>query len=119
MWAGATPAVFSPRVSGEKWGRSSPFRCFARVQNQPSRETQPQGSAQLPFTTEVNGTVNRRVNRVFHAPFTFPHCKYRSRLFEIVEPHTIKRPRKGKTSTEKFVFFKEVCDAMREPQSGE
>ena len=26
------PAVFSPRASGEKWGRSSPLRCITRVQ---------------------------------------------------------------------------------------
>jgi len=26
------PAVFSPRASGEKWGRSSPLRSFARAQ---------------------------------------------------------------------------------------
>src|SRR6266480_2137168 len=32
VWAGATPAVFSPRASGEKWGRSSPLRCITRVQ---------------------------------------------------------------------------------------
>jgi hypothetical protein len=74
-WAGATPAVFSPRASGEKWGRSSPLRCFVRVQNQRPRETQPQCSVRLPFTEKVNGTVNRSVNRVFHAPFTFPRQK--------------------------------------------
>src|SRR5437870_1030255 len=39
------------------------------------------------------------------APLTFPHCKQRSRLFEAIEPSTIKRPRKGKTSIRKFVFF--------------
>src|SRR6266480_8086893 len=39
------------------------------------------------------------------APLTFPHCKQRSRLFEAIEPPTIKRPRKGKTSIRKFVFF--------------
>src|SRR5882762_7358694 len=72
VWAGATPEVFSPRASGEKWGRSSPLRCFALVQNQRPRETQPQCSVKLPFTEKVNGTVNRSVNRVFHAPFTFP-----------------------------------------------
>src|SRR6266849_8908890 len=38
------------------------------------------------------------------APLTFPHCKQRSRLFEAIEPPTIKRPRKGKTSIRKFVF---------------
>src|SRR5713226_9482332 len=31
--------------------------------------------------------------------------KQRSRLFEAIEPPTIKRPRKGKTSIRKFVFF--------------
>jgi len=55
-----------------KVGSSSPFRCFARVQNQPSRETQPPCSVQLPFTAEVKGAVNRTVNHVFHAPFTIP-----------------------------------------------
>jgi len=39
------------------------------------------------------------------APLTFPHCNQRSRLFEAIEPPTIKRPRKGKTSIRKFVFF--------------
>src|ERR1700731_3143105 len=39
------------------------------------------------------------------APLTIPHCKQRSRLFEAIEPPTIKRPRKGKTSMRKFVFF--------------
>src|SRR5467141_3351370 len=39
------------------------------------------------------------------APLTFPHCKQRSRLFEAIEPPTSKRPRKGKTSIRKFVFF--------------
>src|SRR5947207_2992224 len=38
-------------------------------------------------------------------PLTFPHCKQRSRLFEAIQPPTIKRPRKGKTSIRKFVFF--------------
>ena len=32
VWAGATPALFSPRASGEKWGRSRPLRCITRVQ---------------------------------------------------------------------------------------
>src|SRR5438477_9384701 len=39
------------------------------------------------------------------APLTFPHCNQRARLFEAIEPTTIKRPRKGKTSITKFVFF--------------
>jgi hypothetical protein len=43
--------------------------------------------------------------RPSYAPFTFPQCKQRSTLFEVSEPHTIKRPRKGKTSIRKFVFF--------------
>src|SRR5437660_5422153 len=84
VWAGATPAVFSPRASGEKWGRSSPLRCFALVQNQRPRETQPQCSVKLPFTEKVNGTVNRSVNRVFHAPFTFPRQK---RPLQTFRPH--------------------------------
>ena len=32
VWAGATPALFSPRASGEKWGRSRPLQCITRVQ---------------------------------------------------------------------------------------
>ena len=39
------------------------------------------------------------------APLTFPHCKQRSRLFQAIKPPTSKRPRKGKTSIRKFVFF--------------
>jgi hypothetical protein len=35
-----------------------------------------------------------------------------------MEPNTIKRPRKGKTSIRKFVFFREICEATREPRSG-
>src|SRR6266849_3287295 len=65
-WAGATATV----SVATKWGRSSPVLCFARVQNPSSRHVQPLCSQQLPFTKEVNGTVNRTVNRVFHAPFT-------------------------------------------------
>jgi hypothetical protein len=40
---------------------------------------------------------------------TFPHCKQRSRLFEAIEPSTIKRPRKGKTSIRKFGFFEKFA----------
>src|SRR6266566_9165739 len=72
VWAGATHDSLWPRNRVQKWGRSSPFRGFALVQNQRPRETQPQCSVKLPFTEKVNGTVNRSVNRVFHAPFTFP-----------------------------------------------
>src|SRR5215831_6418863 len=36
-WAGATATV----SVATKWGRSSPARCFARVQNRPSRQAQP------------------------------------------------------------------------------
>jgi hypothetical protein len=67
-WSGATATV----SVATKWGRSRPLRCFAGVQNQRSREAQPQCSVPFPFTADVNGTVNRSVNRVFHAPFTFP-----------------------------------------------
>src|SRR5437870_5438309 len=105
VWAGATHDPLWPRNRVQKWGRSSPLRCFALVQNQRPRETQPQCSVKLPFTDKVNGTVNRSVNHVFHAPLTFPHCNQRSRLFEAIEPPAIKRPRKGKTSIRKFVFF--------------
>src|SRR5437660_6176506 len=96
VWAGATPAVFSPRASGEKWDRSSPLRCFARVQNQRTRETQPQCSLQCPRTEEVNGTVNRNVNRVFHAPFTFPRQKRALNLIRIFAPLPLQRPQKRK-----------------------
>jgi len=75
-WAGATATV----SVATKWGRSSPVRCFARVQNQPSRHTQPQCSAELPFTVVVNGGVNRRVNRVFHVPFTLSAARRAVRL---------------------------------------
>ena len=32
MWAGATQASLWPRNRVQKWGRSSPTRCFARGQ---------------------------------------------------------------------------------------
>jgi hypothetical protein len=44
--------------------------------------------------------------RPSYAPFTFPHCKQRSTLFERIEPIPIKRPRKGKTSIKTSVFFR-------------
>jgi len=71
VWAGATATV----PVATKWGRSSPLWCFVRVQNQRPRETQPQCPLQGPFPEEVNGTVNGRVNRIFHALFTFPRQK--------------------------------------------
>jgi TPR repeat protein len=40
-----------------------------------------------------------------YAPFTFPHRKQRSTLSKTIETHTIKRPRKGKTSIREFGFF--------------
>ncbi len=61
-WAGATATV----SVATKWGRSSPTRCFARVQNPSSRHAQPRVSQQLPFTVGVNGTVSPTVNRVSH-----------------------------------------------------
>src|SRR2546429_323245 len=83
-WAGAT-ATLSVAM---KWGRSRPLRCFALVQNQRPRETQPQCSVSLPFAEEVNGSVNRSVNRVFHAPFTFPRQKGPLNLIRILPPST-------------------------------
>ncbi len=50
----------------------------------------------------VNVKVTDSVICVFHAPFTFQRCKYRSRLFEIVMPHISKRPRKWKSSIKMF-----------------
>ena len=91
-WAGAT-ATLSVAM---KWGRSSPLRCFALVQNQRPRETQPQCSVSLPFAEEVNGSVNRSVNRVFHAPFTFPRQKGPLNLIRILPPLPLQRPRKQK-----------------------
>src|SRR5436853_7862211 len=88
VWAGATHDSLWPRNRVQKWGRSSPLRCFALVQNQRPRETQPQCSVSLPFAEEVNGTVNRSVNRVFHAPFTFPRQKGPSNPIRILPPCT-------------------------------
>jgi len=51
---------------------------------------QPQRFYQLPFTAEVNGTVNRTVICVFHAPVTFPRFSERYKPFDIVESSTIK-----------------------------
>ncbi len=52
-WAGATATV----SVAMKWGRSSPPRCFARVQDPSLRRVQPLRPQQLPFTVggERNG----------------------------------------------------------------
>jgi len=47
---------------------------------------------------KVNARVTDRVIGVFHAPVTFPRCKWRSKLLKTVKSHTIKRPRKWKSS---------------------
>jgi len=54
MWAGATHDSLWPRNRVQKWGRSSPSRCFARVQTEcramrnlhaPNNFAAPQGDA--------------------------------------------------------------------------
>ncbi len=108
----------------QKWGRSSPLRSFARVQNQRPSKTQPQCSLQCPFTEEVNGTLNRRVNGVFHAPFTFPRQKRALNFIGILAPLSLQRPQKQKskrqiaTSTVRVSGFHRflilVCGPVRE-----
>src|SRR5205807_1018405 len=85
--AGATHDSLCPRNRVQKWGRSSPFGSLARVHNQRPSKTQPQCSLQCPCTEEVNGTLNRRVNGVFHAPFTFPRQKRALNFIGILAPH--------------------------------
>jgi hypothetical protein len=67
------PAVFSPRESGEKWGRSSPTRCHSEaILTIPSCATSsPSGTCSI---GKVNARVTHRVICVFHAPVTFPRC---------------------------------------------
>jgi hypothetical protein len=79
-----------------KVGSLQPTPVFARVQNQRTRETQPQCSLQCPLTEKMNGTVNRNVNRVFHAPFTFPRQKRPLNLIRIFAPLPLQRPQKRK-----------------------
>jgi hypothetical protein len=50
----------------------------------------------------VNAKVTDRVICVFHALVTFQRCKYRSRLFRILESDTSKRPQKWKSSIKMF-----------------
>ena len=116
LWAGATATV----SVATKWGRSSPLRCFALVQNQRPRETQPQCSVKLLFTEKVNGTVNRSVNRVFHAPFTFSAPEKASKPFprisirngftrptgdiNVNSPYLLRGPRERTTSRRIFVI---------------
>jgi hypothetical protein len=50
----------------------------------------------------VTATVTDKVICVFHTSITFPRCKWLSRLSEIVECHTIKRPRKWINSIKIF-----------------
>jgi hypothetical protein len=97
-WAGATATV----SAATKWGRSSPTRCFAHVQNPSSRHVQPLRPQQLPFTVGVNGAVNPTVNCVFHAPFTLPRRKKRLRFVAIGTHPLLKRPRKRENAKESF-----------------
>ena len=59
-----------PRSCGKKWGRSSPVRCFVRVQDSSSRTAQPLALYNLHVAVEVTRGVPDTVNRVFHAPVT-------------------------------------------------
>ncbi len=91
-WAGATATV----SVATKWGRSSPVRCFARVQNQLLRHPQLQYSAQLRFVRKVNGRVNHSVNRVVHVSFT-PSSRESSRacfgpLLRLLSLHVLDCP---------------------------
>ena len=100
-WAGSTGDSLWARNLVQKWGRSSPTRCHsAAILPIPSRATSsPFGICSVAM---VNVKVTDSVICVFHAPFTFQRCKYRSRLFEIVMPHISKRPRKWKSSIKMF-----------------
>ncbi len=100
-WAGATHESLWARNLVQKWGRSSPTRCHsAAILPIPSRATSfPFGICSVAM---VNAKVTDRVICVFHALFTFQRCKYRSRLFRILESDTSKRPRKWKSSIKMF-----------------
>jgi hypothetical protein len=59
-----------PRFPWQRSGVAPAQFCVMPVSKLNRRHMQPHRSQQLPSTVELNGTVNRRVNRVFHAPFT-------------------------------------------------
>ena len=73
-WAGATHDSLWPRNRVPKWGRSSPTRCFARVQidRRAMRNLLLFGHL---FDRQVTARVTHMVIFVFHAHFTFPRCK--------------------------------------------
>ena len=98
-WAGATPVVFWPQAFGQKWGRSSPTRCFARVQS--DRSFSRKLFSLLPLLDHpVNARVTRRVICVLHAPVTLPRPEKRLR-FVAIDTHLLLRGLKnGKTQKE-------------------
>ncbi len=95
------PAIHFGHGTSCKSGSLQPTRCHsAGILPIPSRATSsPFGICSVAI---VNVKVTDSVICVFHAPFTFQRCKYRSRLFEILESDTSKRPRKWKSSIKMF-----------------
>jgi len=57
--------------------------------------------------------------RPSHGPITFPHCKQRSTLFEIIEPLLLRGPRKRKNLNQRVCLFREIREATREPTDRE
>src|SRR6266849_8307256 len=74
-WAGATHDSLWPRNRVQKWGRSSPTRCYsaAILTFLSCATSSPLGICSI---ARVNARVTDRVICVFHAPVTFPRCKY-------------------------------------------
>src|SRR3974390_1165393 len=69
QWAGATPRVTLATQSGEKWGRSSPLRCFARAQILVAHRATLE--LRRPFVLcWVSNTVSAGMICVFRAPVT-------------------------------------------------
>jgi hypothetical protein len=97
-WAGATATV----SAATKWGRSSPTRCFAHVQNPSSRHVQPL----RPPTTSVHRGGERSgepdSELRLSAPFTLPRWKKRLRFVAIGTHPLLKRPRKQENAKESF-----------------
>src|SRR6266446_8364403 len=119
---GSDPTELLGGSSPKKWGRSRPIWCFflchfshsrvvyflvfpklkcitaqhrvlpaSKLSVAPRATSCSLGTCSI---AKVTARVTHMVIWVFHAHFTFPHCKNRSRVFEIVMPHISKRPRK-------------------------
>ena len=92
-WAGATPGITLATEPCAKVGRSSPQRCHS-APTLTILSCLSSSTLDICSIAMVNGRVTDTVICVFHAPVTFPPCRKRWKLFDIVGPSIIKEASK-------------------------